>query len=111
MRLFFAIAMVAIAAMMGGCGGGSSSPAPTGFKVAAGDTSATVSWDTEPGVEYWVWVIPGTSIDTQNCSAACRIFVNVPSPFIVAGLTNGITYSITVNGRTNGGRGGRQAPR
>jgi hypothetical protein len=94
MRQFLACAMLAVAASIAGCGGGGSSASPpTGVTLAAGDESATVFWNAEPGVQYWVWVAQGTGTTTQNCPTAtgCRIFVDVAPPYIVTGLTNGTT--------------------
>src|SRR5207248_2374369 len=39
-----------------------------------------------------------------------RVVRNAQSPQIVTGLTNGTTYSITVNGRKSGGPGGDGSP-
>ncbi|HJU22960.1 MAG TPA: hypothetical protein VJ891_10675 [Casimicrobiaceae bacterium] len=112
MRLFVAIVMIAIAAMLTGCGGGkgSSEPPPKNVKATPGDSSVSVTWDVDPSLEYWVWVTPGTTIDTNNCASQCRIFVNVFPPFIASGLVNGTTYTLTVNARKEGGPGGDGSP-
>jgi hypothetical protein len=67
----------------------------------------------DPGVEYWVWVAPILNLTTQNCSSSafCVTYRSVSSPYILPGtLTNGVTYSVTINGRTNGGPGGAGTP-
>ena len=113
MKQIFAAAMMAVVALIAGCGGGgSSAPAPTDVKVVAGDSSATIYWTGDSGVQYWVWVGQGSGVDTKNCSAApyCKIYTDVPSPLIVTGLINGTTYSVTVNGRHDGGPGGPGSP-
>jgi hypothetical protein len=103
--LFAAIVAVLLIA---GCGGGSSAPAPANVNVVVHDSSATISWDQDPGVEYWVWVaaIPNVTADTCAVSLACVIFRGVSSPFLITGLINGQTYSAVINGRTDGGPGG-----
>jgi predicted small lipoprotein YifL len=111
MKRFFAFIMVIVAAMLlVGCGGkGSSASAPSNVNVVAGDTSITVSWDMQPGVTYWIWRTTGTYLDIQNCNA-CTTLINAPSPTVITGLTNGTTYSFSINGRTNGGPGGPGSP-
>ncbi|MGE5669400.1 MAG: WD40/YVTN/BNR-like repeat-containing protein [Betaproteobacteria bacterium] len=108
MRKLLALAMLLVVAMVAGCGGGSSADAPPDVKVVAGDSSATVTWTNDTSVEYWVWVAQGPNVDTSNCTTStyCRIYTGVTPPFIVAGLANGTTYSVTVNGRRGGGPGG-----
>src|SRR5450759_146977 len=112
MKRFFAFIMVIVAAMLlVGCGGkGSSASAPTNVNVVAGDTSITVLWDMQPGVTYWIWSIAGTYIDIQNCNACSTPLITVSSPKVITGLTNGTTYSFSINGRTNGGPGGPGSP-
>ena len=112
MRLFLVAAMFALVATITGCGGGSSASPPSDVKVVAGDSSATVSWTDDPGVQYWVWVALGASATSTNCASepGCRTFQNVSSPFIVTGLVNGTTYSITINARHDFGPGGPDSP-
>ena len=110
MKQILSIALLAFSILLAGCGGGSggSTPPPANVKVVPGDTSATVSWSQDPGTEYWVWVAQGNDATTSNCAAtsACKISVNVSSPFIITGLTDGTLYSVTVNARTGNGPGG-----
>lgn len=93
-----------------GCnvGGGKSAEPPADVKIAVGDGGATVSWTMQPGVEYWVFSAATSNLTPENWASQSqpRVVRNAVSPQIVAGLTNGTTYSITVNGRTSGGPGG-----
>lgn len=113
MKSILAIATIAVTLLLAGCGGGGSSASmPTGVTVEPGDTSATVNWNNDGSVEYWVWVAQTPNVDTSDCATmpGCAIFTNVRPPFIVTGLVNGKTYSVTVNGRHNGGPGGTGSP-
>jgi hypothetical protein len=103
--------MVSLAVLVASCGGGSPAPAATGLKAAPGESSASISWDMVPGVEYWLFYAP-TSLAPADNSNMSRWFsggvaiLKVSSPFTVSGLANGVAYSFTVNGRTDGGPGG-----
>ena len=112
MKRFIAYIMVAVVAMfLTSCGGkGSSSSAPANVKAVAGDTSVTISWDAQPGVEYWIWKTVGTNIDIPSCTSACSTDIKATSPTVITGLTNGTTYAFTINGRANGGPGGTGSP-
>jgi len=104
----FLIAIIS-AVILQGCGGvGSSAPAPSNVQVIPGDGSATVSWTASAGVEYWIFKAAGINITPENCSSLpqCSTTLNAVSPTVVSGLTNGTTYSFTINGRINGGKGG-----
>lgn len=108
MKRLLGISFISLSLLLVGCGGGHSAAPPTDVKVVPGDTSATISWSQDPGIEYWVWVAQGPSVSTSNCAgtASCTIHRAVSSPLILTGLTNGTTYSVTVNARTGGGPGG-----
>ena len=102
--LAFATAFISVL-LMAGCGGGSRPAAPTDVAAAAHDSSAVITWTMDPGVDYWVWVAPGTTLDWRHCtdSPFCQIHRAVTSPFLVLGLTNGVTYSVVVNGNSGSG--------
>ncbi|MGH8801042.1 MAG: WD40/YVTN/BNR-like repeat-containing protein, partial [Casimicrobiaceae bacterium] len=113
MKSIIAIIMLAGTSVLAGCGGGGSSAAPpAGVTAEPGDTSVIVNWVNDGSVEYWVWVAQGSNVSTDDCATmtGCRIYTNVRPPFIVAGLLNGTTYSVTVNGRHDGGPGGSGSP-
>lgn len=102
-------ASVLLAALVCACGGaGSSSPAPVGGITATpGNGQVTVSWTADPGVDYWLLYAPTSSpLDVQNLPVAHLWITPATSPYVVTGLTNGVTYTFAVNGRTNGGPGG-----
>ncbi len=115
-RIFFLIAAVIATLLLNGCLGGafdlgSSAPAPTDVKVAAGDSSATLTWTMAPNVEYWVFTAPGTNTTTDNWNTlGGAAYPKAVSPHVVTGLTNGATYSFTINGRIDGGAGGPGSP-
>jgi len=120
-KLFGAVLISVL--MSAGCGSGDPAPAPTGLAVAAGDNTATVSWDMVDGVEYWLFYGPTSVAPTDTASMHSwiglpggNVSLKVTSPFLVAGvyngttvptgLVNGTSYSFSINGRTNGGPGG-----
>lgn len=111
-RFAYLIAAVAATLLLNGCLGGavdlgSSAPAPTDVRAVAGDSSVTLTWTGSPNVEYWVFAAPGSNVTTANWdSMGGSAFPKVTSPHVVSGLTNGTTYSFTINGRIDGGPGG-----
>ncbi len=102
------IAALLAALAVVGCGGGSSASAPTNVAAVAHDSSATILWDDEPGVEYWIWIAIAPTVSSGDCAntAGCTIRRGVSSPYVLTGLVNGTTYSAVINGRINGGPGG-----
>lgn len=110
MKQLFTSILLALGAVLAlaGCDTGSSAPPPGEVKVVAGDGSVTLTWAMEPGVEYWVFSAAADSVAPENCSSLpeCKTIMSAVSPQVVSGLTNGTTYSFTVNGRIDGGPGG-----
>ena len=98
--------------ILAGCGGkGSSANAPTGgITVTPGDTQVTITWQQDAGVEYWLWYAPGSTINPSDSNTpGIRYHINIGSPYVVTGLTNGTQYAFALNGRINGGKGGDYA--
>jgi hypothetical protein len=64
------------------------------------------------GIDYWVWVQPGTTITLDTCrqTLACQVHRGVTSPFLVLGLVNGVTYSVIVNASNGGSPVGDNSP-
>lgn len=108
-RLAAPIMAIIAAMLLQGCGGAATSAsAPANVTVGAGDSSLTVSWDMLPGVTYSLYKAAGNNVTPENCNALpqCNINLNAVSPTVITGLTNGTTYSVTINGRVSGGIGG-----
>ena len=110
-QLFLAGLMTAL--LLTACGGGDAPPAPTNLQVTAGESSATLTWDTVSGVEYWVFVAPTSSAPTSVASMqnwfgllGGNVLLKVSSPYVVQGLLNGVNYTFSVSGRVDGGPGG-----
>ena len=112
-RYFASIFLIISLSALSGCySQGSSAPAPTNVNVVAGDSSATLTWDMVPGVEYWIFKAAGSDISPLSCFGLpqCQIISNAVSPTVVSGLANGTNYAFTINGRVNGGKGGPGSP-
>lgn len=110
---FTLILLITASMLLSACrGSGSSAPAPTNVQVEAGDSSAKVSWDMAPGVEYWIFKAAVPDLTPQSCLPLpeCGIIMKAASPTVVSGLVNGTTYSFTINGRRDGGKGGSGSP-
>lgn len=111
-KLAALIATLALAILAAGCGDkGSSADYPKDFKVVAGDGAVVITWTEEPDVEYWVFWGRGSEITTVNwATQGGTVIVGAKSPRVITGLSNGQTYSFTINGRKDGGPGGEGAP-
>lgn len=111
-RFIYLLAAVVATLLLNGCLGGayelgSSAAAPTNVQVVAGDSSVTLTWTGSPNVEYWVFTAPGSNVTTENWNTLGGFaFPKATSPHVVTGLTNGTTYSFTINARIDGGPGG-----
>jgi hypothetical protein len=112
-KLSLFLASLALA-LLAGCGGsdkGSSVDPPANFQVTPGDGSVIVTWTAEPDTDYWIFFGLGPDINTTNWIQRGGVaLTNQVSPRIITGLTNGTTYSFTINGRRNKGPGGHGAP-
>ena len=117
-----------LSVLVAACGGkGQSAGPPSDLTVQSnGDTQVTLNWTPQSGVQYWVLCAPGDTIDSKswastvggNAYSSSRDGAGiyngdtslagqlVTPPFNVTGLRNDVTYSFTVNARTNGGPGG-----
>jgi hypothetical protein len=111
-KLAHLLASLVLAIAAAGCGSkGSPADYPANFTVTPGDGAVTVSWTQVPGVEYWIFYGPGSDITTSNWAlSGGSVIVEPNSPRVIGGLTNGRTYSFTINARTDGGPGGPGAP-
>ncbi len=109
-KLFFAGLLTVL---LLACGNGEPAPAPTGLATSVGESSVTLTWDMSSGVEYWVFYAP-TSVAPSSVASmqswfglpGGNVLLKVSSPYVVQGLTNGVDYTFSINGRTGGGPGG-----
>lgn len=109
--LWLKLAAACLALIVSGCGGGAGSAAapPSGLTLTPGNGQVIVTWQASPGVEYWLMYAAGAAaIDIKNPPAGHVWATSVSSPLVISGLTNGVTYSFAMNGRTGGGPGGTQ---
>ena len=111
-----ALLALASALILVACGGGSSSTPPPpegGISLTNGDGQVTLTWKETPGVEYWIFAAPNSpnlSLSNWLASTGSTYRLNVTSPFVVTGLSNGTPYSFFITGRTNSGPGGDATP-
>ncbi|MCO5120797.1 MAG: hypothetical protein M9951_14345 [Burkholderiaceae bacterium] len=106
--LHLAVAAI-MTASLAACGNsGDSAPPPTNVTAAAGDGRIVLSWDSEPGIEYWIFgaADPGVTVDNWITLPESFGVVRGRSPQPVCALTNGTTYWATVNARTGTAGGG-----
>ncbi|MCX7266113.1 MAG: hypothetical protein ACOYL0_02285 [Limnohabitans sp.] len=106
---------LAASVLLAACGGSSSNlPAPPvgGLSLTPGDSQVTVSWQSEPGVEYWIFAAPGSNLSLSNwlATAGSTYRLKVTSPYVMTGFSNGLTYSFFMTARVNGGPGGEATP-
>jgi hypothetical protein len=111
-----ALLALASALILVACGGGSSSTPPPpegGISLTNGDGQVTLTWKQTPGVEYWIFAAPNSpnlSLSNWLASTGSTYRLNVTSPFVVTGLSNGTPYSFFITGRINSGPGGDATP-
>ncbi|MEP7209003.1 MAG: hypothetical protein ABI920_18875 [Casimicrobiaceae bacterium] len=106
------LALLCLPFLLVACGGGGKAAPPTQVIATPGDSSVTLAWNAEGGVDYWIFYAPDPSISTENFVnvSGSRVIRNATSPYTVTGLVNGITYYFTLNGRTGNGAGGAGTP-
>jgi len=111
------VAAAAVSLLLAGCLSsvfnlGSAAEPPTNVTVIPGDSSVTVTWSGSSNVQYWLFAAQASAVtpDSWNSLSEGRALINVGSPLFVTGLTNGKTYSFTLNGRTDNGPGGAGSP-
>ena len=111
-RFVLLLAALVSSALLGGCGSSSTSAdAAPDFTAIPGDSVVTLAWTAQPGVDYWLFYGAGSSVTSTNwASVGGKAVINATSPYTITGLTNGSTYSFTMNARKNGGPGGPGAP-
>lgn len=112
-RPLMLVAAILAGLLVTGCGSsGHSADAPVTVVALAGDQTVTVSWPMAADVQYWIFYAPAPSITTSNWTtiSGSKSGINVSSPFVATGLSNGTVYSFTLNGRTNGGPAGPGTP-
>lgn len=109
-RLLFAgLAVIALSFLLNGCGGGGTAADPPvgGIVVTPGAGKVTITWNASPGVDYWLVYGVAPSISATPSPTINHVWAtNVSSPYVLTGLTNGVTYAFAMNGRKSGGPGG-----
>ena len=104
-----ALCVPLLSVSLAGCGDrGRSADPPTNVTVTPGDGQLTVAWTGDPSADWWVFYGPDAAMTLDNWTTipGSRALQNVASPRAVTGLTNGTQYTVIVNGRYDGGKGG-----
>jgi hypothetical protein len=95
----------------GGASGDKAAPPVGGITATPGNGQVTIEWTQTPGVEYWLaFAATSSPINISSLQPGHVWATNISSPYVVTGLTNGVTYSFAMNARTGGGPGGAQTP-
>jgi hypothetical protein len=81
--------------------------APANFTVTAGENRAVLTWDSQPGLTYWVYFKAGSSVSTSTHD---YIKNGIASPYVVSGLANGTQYAFIINASDNGSKTGPTTP-
>ncbi len=101
--------------MVAGCGGADSpTSAPQGVTAVAGDSTVTVSWTTETGLNYWIVMAQASAITFDNYAQFpdARI-LQIPSGLSsvsIGSLTNGKPYAFVVLSTRSGSPAGPGSP-
>ena len=69
--------------------------APSGVAVEPGDGRVTVTWNQEPGLTYWIFYQPGSSV--VAAAPGVSIIFGAVSPHVVSNLANGTQYAFVMN--------------
>ena len=112
-RLFVWLAGMLAIALLAGCdSGGKSADPPASVVAQARENSVLVTFPMVDGVEYWLFYAPTGELTSTNFNSVAggKVITAAWSPQLVSGLTNGVTYYFTMNGRTAGGPGGTGTP-
>ena len=103
--------------LLSGCLSKDPAAPPATVTVKAGESSAIVSWEADPAVEYWLFFAPKSVAPTTTDMSrgwtdllGGSVIIRAKSPATVINLVNDTEYVFTVNGRVDGGPGGKGAP-
>ncbi len=107
--MFRVIALASLVALAG-CHRQADAPgeAPTGLNVDPGDGQVTVSWNSQPGLTYWIFFRTGSTV-TAAAPGVPLIF-DAQSPRVVAPLANGTQYAFVMNATNQDSRAGPSTP-
>lgn len=71
------------------------STAPANVTVTAGESRVVLTWDSVPGLTYWIFYKEGSSVSKDDPTALIYYDATTP-PFIFPGLTNDTQYSFVI---------------
>jgi len=105
--MFRVIALASLVALAG-CHRQADAPgeAPTGLNVDPGDGQVTVSWNSQPGLTYWIFFRAGSTVTAPGVP----LIFDAQSPRVVAPLANGTQYAFVMNATNQDSRAGPSTP-
>ena len=108
MRLSILLAAALIA--VSGCKRASDPPGdpPGNVSVLPGDGVALLSWDPLPGLTYWIFYRPGTTVTAAETGSIA--LKNVQKPRAVTGLLNDTQYAFVMNATNDDSAAGPSSP-
>ena len=121
-KLICMLIVAMVTPLLSGCfGKGSTAEPPTNFAAVPGDGRVMLTWDPNPGVDYWLFTATSPSLTAFNWANLpnAHVYLSASTPFYICGLFNGtlsngivspLPYYFAANGRTNGGPGGSSSP-
>jgi len=121
-KLICMLIVAMVTPLLSGCfGKGSSADPPSNFTATAGDGRVMITWDPNPGVDYWLFTSTSPSLTAFNWAGLpnAHVYLSASTPFYMCGLFTGtlsnglvspLPYYFAANGRINGGPGGSSSP-
>lgn len=107
MRALVRLLTLSAILLLAACGGGQKSApgaAPANLTATAGDGIVLLTWDQQPGLDYWVFFQAGSSVSAASITSTA--LMHSTSPRAIGGLTNGTQYAFVMNATQSGSPAG-----
>jgi photosystem II stability/assembly factor-like uncharacterized protein len=99
------VSVVLLSLFLAACFNPASAPsdAPANVTVTEGESLVVMDWDVTPGLTYWIFYKPGTSVGLDDFG---NILTGITPPVVVVGLENGTQYALAVTSSQAGSKVG-----